>query len=377
MKKISLSILTALCIFCAPLSAYEWGGLLSNDLGVVAAKDTDTSIMDTIGISAWYNAPLGSDGSCYLSSEATFKYNIFSVAGENSGSGLFDIDLLKISKDIENGDGKISINAGRFSVVDSTAAAFSQNSDGVSVKYILPQIQVAGYVGYTGLLNALNTSMYATVEKQTKMYSLAYPYLPVSLSLDFPVLLGNQSLGLQLNGFIDCGDYKTNLYYANAVLSGPITNSVYYNLATSFGSADFDNLMNYTNLTVYAFPNEALTISGGVEYASGDQGPFDPFYGVSAKTAASASVSPILSGVILPKAGVTYTTADMCFDVGAKYLVSCLTSDIKGVGAELDAGFVYNIFSDLQLGLNVSKFIDTSDSNTDNFMATLNLALAF
>lgn len=374
MKKSFISLVSALCLFVAPVSAYEWGGLVTNDSGVATPDLQNIAFRQGNTAALWLNAPLAEDNSFYFSSEVIYKFNMMNQDNESVFQNVVDLDLFKFTGDFIVGEGIVSVAAGRFTVIDSTGAVFAQNSDGVSVKYTLPQLMVSAYAGYTGLLNALNVSMNAAPENPGKFYALAYPYVPLSVSVEFPVLFGNQSLGFQGNAFIDLGSDKTNLFYGNIVVTGPITNAFYYNAATSFGSEGFKNVMNHSSLTFYGFPTQMFSMNAGVEYSSGENGPFATFKGV---TASSAVISAVPTAMILPKVGITISDKDMSLDVVGKYVISCPEKKFENAGIEADLGFSYNIFNDLQIGFNVAGYFDLTSANANNYLAGLRVAFSF
>ena len=372
MKKLVISICTLLCLMAAPLSSAEWGGLLFNDSGVSTSDFSDITIKQSDGISLWLKAPLGVGSGFYFSSEALYKFTLEIAKGSDPVlTQIADLPMLKIWGETNLGSGVFTLNAGRFYYVDSTAAVLSQTIDAVSVKFAFPSIAVGAFAGYTGLLNALNVPMNCTPTTNSEIYNLAYPYVPLGFILDFPSLFGNQGLELDAYYMVDLGENKKNLCYADLLLSGPITNTVYYNLATSFGFIDFKDMMNYSSLSFLIFPSEKVTLSAGATFGSADgQGPFKAYSSLSA-------ASPSYAGAITPKAALTYTTATMCIDVSGNLALTYSDPIYKPNDSNWSFSFIYNIFSDLQLGFTVNAKLDVTGANQHNYDAKLNLALAF
>lgn len=371
MKKLIISICTVLLILSAPLAAFEWGGVIKDDTGIVTPDFKAITFKQSNAISLWFKAPLG-DSNFKLTGEGLYKYNFTANKAGKDFVNIVDLTLFKLDGKINAGSGLLTINAGRFSVADTTGAVFAQTSDGISVAYALDSVKLGLYAGYTGLLNGLNVAMAVAPEKQNKVYNMAYAFAPIGLTIELPSLFLNQNLTLQGYALLDCGANKSNMFYANIALAGPITNSVYYNLASSFGSVKFKNFMNYTGLTVYIFPADEIAVNAGIDFGTAAQSKLAAFTSASAKSAD-------VSGKIAPKVGFTYGTDVMCFDFGAKYKIAYDTVKAKyaGAGADINAGFVYNIFSDLQVGLNVTAAIDTTAAKQNNYTANLNIALAF
>lgn len=375
MKKIILTICALFFVFASPLAAMEWGGVLSNDTGIETPDFSNITFKQSNGVSIWFNTPIGE--AFALSGEVLYKYNFVKPQNvDGTFTNIIDVPLFKFAGDIQAGDGVLSLAAGRFSYVDNAGSVVATTVDGASIDYSLSIVKLGFLGAYTGLLNSLNGSVEAA-GKNNKFYDFSYGYAPLGLNVEFPYLLGNQALGIQAFAILDCGDKttKTNNYYANLALSGPITNIIYYSLSSSFGFVDFKDLMNYSALSVMVFPAETVSINAGVEYGSAYDDNMVMYYSPLAQKT---------GGKILAKAGFTYGTDVMCFDLGFKYTIGYDSGNKKfdasttvGSGAELNTGFVYNIFSDLQAGLSFTAFFDSTQNKANKYTANLNIALAF
>ena len=375
MKKIILTICTLFFVFASPLAAMEWGGVLSNDTGIETPDFSNITFKQSNGVSIWFNTPIGE--AFALSGEVLYKYNFVKPQNvDGTFTNIIDVPLFKFAGDIQAGDGVLSLAAGRFSYVDNAGSVVATTVDGASIDYSLSIVKIGFLGAYTGLLNSLNGSVEAA-GKNNKFYDFSYGYAPLGLNVEFPYLLGNQALGIQAFAILDCGDKttKTNNYYANLALSGPITNIIYYSLSSSFGFVDFKDLMNYSALSVMVFPAETVSINAGVEYGSAYDDSMVMYYSPLAQKT---------GGKILAKAGFTYGTDVMCFDLGFKYTIGYDSGNKKfdasttvGSGAELNTGLVYNIFSDLQAGLSFTAFFDSTQNKANKYTANLNIALAF
>ena len=372
MKKVLISICAALCLLSFPLSAVEWGGLFTNDSGISAPEIT---FKQSNGISLWVNSPLGEDSGFVFSGEALYKYNLTIMKdADPEFIHFFDVPLLKVSGDLQAGSGILSINAGRFYFVDGSTAVIAQTVDGISAVYNLPVINLGLFAGYTGLLNSLNTPMAVPSEKDNDIYRMAYPYLPIGVSFELPAFAGNQSFEIDAYYLVDCGsgssDEKSNLCYANLILSGPIANIVYYNLATSFGLINFKDVMNYSSLSFMIFPTQEISVTAGVIYGSAEQGPFVSFGSIAPSSLAA-------SGKITPSIGFTFTKGSLCLDLSGNYVLAYEEDKYTGTNSDISASVIYNIFSDFQVGLTANASLDVTGSNAHQYGAKLNLSLAF
>lgn len=376
MKKLIVSICTAFCLLAAPLAAVEWGGLIFNDTGaeLQGPEYADSlTITQANGLSLWVKSPLADTG-FYFSGEALYKFKLaFAKGSDTTLEQIADVPLLKVSGDVELGSGIFTLNAGRFYYVDSTTAVISQTIDGVSAKYALPSVKFGGLLGYTGLLNALNVSMAGGSPKtDSKIYGLTdNPYLPLGITFEVPSLFANQALELDAYYLLDLGEAKINKCYANLMLSGPLTSSLFYNVATSFGFVDFKDMMNYSSFSLLIFPSDTTTFTLGAMFGSADgQGPFTAFDSISTTSILAASN-------ITPKIAFTYTNSNLYFNIGGNVPFGYDGSKYGISQAGCDLNLLYNIFSDFQIGFSVNSTIDLTGANTHSFNAKLSAALAF
>lgn len=374
MKKLIVSICTAFCLMAAPLAAFEWGGLFSNDSGISTPDFKSITFQQSDGISLWAKSPLGENTGLYFSSEILYKFNLQVEGGKPSIAHIADLPLLKVSGDVNAGAGILSLTAGRFFYVDSSSAVISQVVDGLSIAYALPVVKVGVFAGYTGLLNALNTPMAVSPKKENKVYNMAYPYLPAGLTVEFPSLAGNQSLEFDGYFMLDLGTNKAaekqNMLYANAVLSGPIANAVYYSAGTTFGFVNFKDLMNYSSLSVMIFPSQTVSVSMGASFGSGEQGPFKDFVSLSTTSITAASK-------ITPKLALSFTSGNLYLGLNGDFVLAYEESKYKPSNTDIGAEFLYNIFSDLQAGFSLNATIDLTEAKANDYGAKLNISLAF
>lgn len=370
MKKLLIAISTALFILVAPLSAFEWGGVLTDTTGLATPNFNNLTLKQQNGISLWFNTALG-ESDLFFSGEGVYKFKLVKSASEEAQLiHVADIPLLKISGDIQTASGVLSLNAGRFSYVDGTGSVFKGSLDGLGIDFTLPIVKLGFVAGYTGLLNDLNTNLSninTTPEKQ--FYDFSAASIPLGFSVEFPALFANQNLGLQGYAVLNKDNFDASGYYINLLLSGPITNSIYYNIVSSLGSENvFKSLMNYSAFTLIAFPTETIAINAGVEYGSAQgQGSLATF----------SAPGYSYNGDIVPKAGFTFATNSMSIDLSGSYILGYDGTSYAGTRADVNAGFIYNIFSDFQVGLAFTGQIDVTGGNNSSYNLYLNVALAF
>lgn len=382
MKKILATVISSLLILL-PVSAFEWGGLLSESFktnSTELSSINDFNFRQGNGISLWANVPIMNDSSWYLSTQGSYKYTYGFNGFLKNGSftQVADLELLKLSGFMKFNDFGLGLSAGRYIVMDSTTKVFAQNCDGISIKISNPFYNLGIYGGYTGLINgntAANLDKNGYVQCNTgDFYTTAHPYIPLSVSLDYPSLFLNQSLGFQLNGFIDAGEDKYNRYYLSSTLKGPIAGPLYYNFTTCFGTEEFTSVYNFSTLSFMFFLNSS-TIKLNCEYASGEHFIFKPFRGFNSSLAYNASWNPEYSGVLLPGLEYIFSKKEICIELNGKFVMICPNEDIIIKGASGNLKTTTNIFSDVAFDLGVSVYYDLESEGKDNSYA-LNLGLS-
>ncbi|MCR4953358.1 MAG: hypothetical protein K6A43_04710 [Treponema sp.] len=376
MKKI-ISTVCAVLFMVSASFAVEWGGIINDNTKGSTQNFDSFALQQSNSLYFWLKTPVGKN--TFFSAEAFYKYTLDLGNGEKSFLNVIDSDMFKLSGNYKAGNGKFSFDVGRFSVADVSSSVFSQLSDGVSLRYNLPTVRLSAYAGYTGLLNAFSVSMVDDRSVGTpneQIYTLCHGYVPVMVNVVLPVIFNNQSLSFGFNIFTDVEPTKSNKYYGNLVLSGPLANTLFYRIATTFGSDNFKNCMNYSNIQMYIFPIPTTMIVIGAEYASGNNGFLSPYQSITYIPASKAFDSPLLSGVILPQVTLSVTFGEAWLGANAKYVLG-FEKDVSNKGLELGCSFAYNIFTDLKVGCDIAAYMDFSNSGNSLYTATLNAALAF
>lgn len=375
MKKLLTAFICAL--FATSVFAFEWGGVIKNDTGVNASDSLSLNQSDSVFL--WGSVPLKNDGSMYIKGEGMYKINLakpLKPSGDIVFTQIADLDLLKFAGDFKTENGTLSISLGRFSFSDLTSSVFSQCSDGLFVKYSNQGFQVNGYAGYTGLLNSyvvqmINSPDYEQ-ETPTDIYSLSAKYIPVALSVSFPALFANQALSAQAAGFIDLNGTSFNRFYGTLNLTGPLLSSLYYSATTCFGYTD--KVSNMSSLTFTYFPLPATFLNVGAKFASWDNGSFGAFTGVTA--------SPLFTGTettscIVPSVSITSVLmGKLILMAGGKTVLAHDGEKIGYAGLAGDASVMYNMFSDLQIGLSVAGN-KVKNRENDDMTITFKASMSF
>lgn len=391
MKKTAVFIL-ALSLF-AHSFAVEYGGTLGESVELYT-NDFDPVAMDEkTKLTLFFRAPFGP--SSYFAAEGnvtpTYKANDVTEINDGDFECPLDVTLFKFAHAIrQENAASLNFAAGRFAVADSTGFILNQPIDGVSAAYNSQRLVVSGYAGYTGLLNGLNfTILNGDVDKSNNdFYYMASPFIIGQASVYFPYLFFNQSLGIEgltaigtkgPNG--DNADY--NRFYGTVSLSGSVGPQKFYLLSTTFGAevidGDFDKLSNLSQLSfTYYIPQfYDSQVTGSVLYASGKQGSFAAFTGLSSMEATYSAFAPEYSGLL--KAGLCGTIKpkdNLLASLGTDVVFACPKEDFEYAGIQVYGSVVYQLYTDMQLGLMAHQYVG-DDKNENETSLTLSFTMAF
>ena len=397
MKKLLIAVNLLFILLAYPFFCAEWGGAFINNTKVSSSDFSSFPIVNAETLNLWVNKELSGDADWYFTSQVSYtnKVNIPSFsAGEINFSNILDLDLFKFSGSFELAKSTLSVNIGRFSVKDNSSVIFDQLCDGALLRLSAPVITCSFYAGYTGLLNSNNVTMLAPkrdesnsviyYESQPGVYSLTHSFLPLIATLDFPAINGSQSLSFQFQGYFDLqaveGIEKLDRYFGLVEFKGPFSGLVYYDLLSTFGFDMSKTLTNYSKLLLSIYTKSAFTCHLGVEYASGKHGPFSTFTGVTSKLAYHSLSNPEYGGLILPGIDINLAGENLYFDIIAKAVIGLPETSFKFSGVDGQVALYFDIFSDLQLGFDLSAFIDMTNGFMEpetNYTGKVNLKYLF
>lgn len=374
MKKQLLSLILFGSL-AASVFAYEWGGVLKNNTKVTTPDFSEYAVNQGESLYMWYSSALPF-ANMKFSAEGLYKFNFESANGTNTITNILDVDLFKFA----GKSGNISYSAGRFAYYDATGAVFAQNIDGIHIRYSAPSVRIGFAAGYTGLLNEMNVSMQdsagSVIGITQGLYSLAYPYVMAGINCYVPVIAKNQSLQVEALGFIDIGAEKKNRYFLNAVLSGPVGSAFAYNLSTSLESVDFESFMNFTSLRMEVYPADNLILGLAAEYASGNQGSFKSFSGITTRYIGSDACTVRTTEELSVKTEAVYILNNVSLSGSVAGIFACPESfDFSGIDASLAC--VCPVFTDFQASAKMFAFFDMTENKKNNYGLNLNLTFGF
>ena len=382
MKKFLFALISVFCL-SSSLAAFEWGGLVKEDFKYTSTDFTpaNNSFRQSNTASIWFKEPLSPKGSWYIANQESYKYYL-DFSNENKVfTSIFDIDLLKLSGQVQVGNYNLSTAIGRFSLSDLTGKVFNQTADGIYLNLSRPSVNYGFYFGYTGFLNSLNVTMLdgngVGQIGRDSIYSFAHKYIPISISVEVPNCFLNQTFKAQVNAFFDNED-NFQRYYLELGLNGHIMGPLYYTAVSCFGFANLNTISNFTTLNLQIFMGSILRLKIGTDYASGSQLIFKPFIGFTSYTAYYSSALPELSGVILPNVDLSLSFGNFYTSMNVSAVLGYPENEIYLKGANASLNLMYNVYSDLQIGLTGLYYYDIHTSGAENYCSVnANISVSF
>ncbi len=368
-------------LVCTPLFSLEWGGVFTNNSSVNTGDLKQYGVDQSDSLFLWLSCPVTKDNRISFIVESMYRFNYLLTSDKSLVLNDIDIDLCKLQGDYILGPGLLSFSAGRFYVHDLTSVLLAQLIDGGEVSYDMDWFVADFVCAYTGLLNCISVKMLnedgISAPRTNNIYSLNFPYLILKLNLGFPIIFGNQSVAVEGLALYDFSNAKKNRYYADVALSGPITNKFFYKVASSFGTFDFDKVMNYTSVDFYFYDDDNVGLIIGGEYASGDYGKFTSFRGITSRRAFNSYYYPETTNLLVPNVGISFQGEKIYTELRGKSDVTYIDNKFNFEGVEADFALTYVVYSDLQFNLSAFGYYDFIDQTNNNFALILNFALLF
>ena len=383
MKRSLISILFAMLLLPSSFG-YEWGLSLVNSTEFKGQEFDSLKLNQNDSLSLWTKIPFNKSNSSYLVGDVSYHFK-YEDAGNNpvGFQNIVNLNMFKFVSELSfNNVNKMFIMAGRFPIVDSSRKVFAQSSDGLYLKYAGVFTNISLYGGYTGLLNSKEVTVLTPSETKYKeasndFYTLAPKYVPVSVMFNFPSLFANQQLNIQGWGFLDLNGDNFNRYYANIELDGYLAKGLHYSLSSVFGTVNFENLMNCSELTIKYFVSEPFALQCSALYASGKNEIFDAFTGVTSNSVILAYENTECSNLFKAELGAVVSVLQKCL-ISAKgaYVADFTEESMDYRGIQWESNIIWNIFDDVQLSASMGQFYG-QDSKDNQTRMSVNLNLAF
>lgn len=392
--------------------SFDFGGVIKNDSDYKSNAEGEFNLDQQNALSLWARQNFDKSGNSYFTVEGVYNFEADLEQENNDDRYSQNVDVNMLAVNLASGGN--NFEAGRFFFYDVTSLILAQTADGARFDFQNDYVTLSAYGAYTGLLNAINTSIINATPAQftatgdapaiqdsskifnsdsTKLYDLQEKYLISGVTFSLPYFLANQTFTAEFTGAFRLQDEKYNRMYVTAAFNGPVYQSLYYNLSSTLGIINYkDNDSSeteFSNLSRLSFDyyigKGSLNLNA--VYASGNQGSLSPFVGFTKNTSTSSLQEYLYTGIV--KGGLSASlkpTNELLFAAGADAVFNAMAGDstdedLRGFeyyGFQCSASATYQLMSDLQLGLSFTQFIDKD--NTDAAKKTylnFHVSLAF
>lgn len=368
-----------------------FGGNFSSGNTISFYEEQELFFKNTENLSLWLKLPLSKDYKSFFACEGFYDFSVAANSNEeNNGTDFninntLDIPLFKFAFNIYSDKVITDINLGRFYFTDTTGVIFYQSVDGLFTNFNINKTELSLFAGYTGLINARNTTYFNNPYNDTaNIYALSPKFLVASARGKFNIF-NTQFFNAEFFTSFDLGKLDYNKIYTTLTFNGAISQRFFYILQSTLGmniKSDGSEKLAIANLskidlaTYFSFLNSSLTFSG--VYASGNTKGISAFQPVS--EIESSVIGHTFSSMM--RAGVIYTFKP----VDSLYI--SLDSDGICSFKEIDSALIFDgiqwkieakwqIVSDVYVSLNGQQFISFVDETPNYFLAGLNLGFSF
>lgn len=351
------------------LSAVDYGLELMNIGGV--KKIADTAWYTDHKTTAWLTIPfdqtntnsLAIEGSAYAAKPADGDiYKFFA-----------DLDLFRLSLAPVSSPGfKLSLDAGRISVVDITGLILNQTVDGAEFHGSFAFGNIDFLTSYTGLQNVRKTGALMTSDdyadsSTSKVYELGASRIIGKVTVQLPQIAGKMDLVTEAVAQYDMRRYLQSDYtevvdtaYGTVQMSGPINNTLYISFSGTVQTGILDSDKKYSETSFLCstrmdlFPSPKNQFYAQVLYTPGANSVLAAFLPItfqSAGTLYTDTYSNLIRGsagwYFNPKPTVNFDVGGMAY-FNAKEIIP---GDGLYRGSEFSAGSTFQIASDLKFRL--------------------------
>ena len=374
-------ITTALISLTLAAFASDFGGKFTNISKFADQTPDDGLKLDQKdAVSLWFSTPFGSSDANSFLIMGTYQFE--RNFGAEKTIQYVDIDTARVIYNVSD----LTLTAGRFFWADMTGRIYAQNGDGASVTYAQPSFNVTAYGFYTGLLNSQTTTILDPEfsSDPDKVYDMCPKYFAGGLKASLPGLMGEQTVSAEGIFTTKLSGTSNTRAYAEAQLSGPLTNNIYYDVTGAFGFSKYDegdfemSNLSVANLNFYPPLNAETSIGLSAVYASGEQGPFKPFVGFTSSTAVESIDEPEYTS--LAKAGINASVkpvSNLLLLAGADAVFNAMDDSIEYQGFQYNAQINWQILSDVLASAGITQYFDSDDSDINKTSVTIKAVISF
>ncbi len=376
------TIVLTLTVFLFSYSAFaiSYGG--SAEINSKLYKNTDKEL-EKYGegtLSAHCKIPFSKDNLAYLSMEG-FVSEILSDYANNGfeNSQKLDLTLFKFSDTIRlNRTDTVVLSLGRFMIADITGIILGQTNDGLMVQYLSQRLNASAYGGWTGLINAQSVTVIDCMKSDftydtDSPYDFASSYGIFEGSLSLPYILFNQTISAETIALVGTNGFNSDnsgyyRLYTTAGINGPLGKVLFYTLAGSLcfdKDADPGVLAKFKADWYPAYKSENISLC--FVYASGNEGPFSPFKGITSASATDSYFESEYSAII--KAGISASikpVKNLLFYAGTDCIYSAPKSNFSYSGVQFNTRLHYQPFTDVSIKAGFTQYtgINKEDNKT-------------
>jgi hypothetical protein len=412
-KKVIFAFLLLVTI---PVFSFNWdkGLLINDDTKFTSVGFKTNTLTQSNGANLWTSFVFGKNSNVSFDLEGTYKY-VYSwqIGSSSSFKQVVDLSLCKLSMTFNiTKDKAIGFTLGRYFVTDISSVVMSQLCDGIRFEYQGYFMNFSLFTGVTGFLNKFNTTMYGkeysdclyqmiykptittydymvnhitsigdinvqkklSVATSDNFYSFSSGYVPVIATFSIPNFLGKSSFNLQAMGIFDFTGAAYNRYYASASIESPISWFMNYSISTVFETETFNEFANFSSVSLNFIPNSNIILGAGLDFASGELWGFSTFHGFTYIPTDDSSEKPGYSAKLIPKTSFIYV-GKKSFGILEEKLIFDIENNsfnMKGLNSKYTE--TINIFSDIQLSIIISAYVNFADKAENNYSANLKLS---
>ncbi len=368
-----------------PFSLSFGGNLTTNNI-FYFYEEQDLFFENSENLNLWLKFPLSKDYKSSFALEGFYDFSITTTANQPTViSNVLDIPLFKFSFNIPSEKIKSTINLGRFYFADTTGLIFYQNVDGLFTNFVSNKTDFSIFTGYTGLINARNTSYFNNpYDDVANIYALSPKFLVTSARAKFNIF-NTQFFNAEFFASVDFGKLDFHKMYTTLTFNGVIFQRLFYILQSTLGmslksdgteSLQLANLSKIDLTAYFNFLNSSLSLTG--IYASAQSDKIQSFKPITKIDA--SYIGHMYSSVL--KAGLFYTFKpinSLLISLGSDCLSSFSQDDSSLIfdGIQWSVATKYQMLSDIYILLDGLQFISFGEDKPNYFLAGLKLGISF
>ena len=335
------------------------------DKNTVPSKDATKSLSETLGL--WFNLPLNDSVSFIADGNYKLNYDFEKFSHQ--------VDLSEFQLEMnfqQSSNAKINVNLGRFLISDYANLIYTTAIDGAKAKFVLSDIELGIFGGYTGLLNGNKMTIVKSsiTTDSDSIYSLASPFSVIGVSAFVKNYLGSNSIGCDFSVLIpnSSEEERRNALYSEVYMNGAIGSLFWHDVTVGFCLyEDNENIKSgiMADGKISVYPNVlSSAITAQITFASDT---FYPFTEAAVVLGESNSLTGLLkcglNGSVKPVSKLLImASGDYVMDVqGSTFNNDCI---------QWSSSLKWQILSDVQFSLFVAQKISLTENKDPLFLGS-------